>query len=172
MMRAASACMLLAAALSALACAGWRGPARRPPPPALRLSQLGEEGDAVRRASLELVLEGLEADQQGDPERAASSYERAIQVDATNPWAFLALARQRSEGVDPESALPFLDQAAALLRAQGGVPPGAEAHLVGIRGVVLYETGRVDEGLVALRSARELAPRVWNDGRLSAGELR
>jgi tetratricopeptide (TPR) repeat protein len=161
-----------ALALTLLGCAG-RGPARRTPPPgALRISEIANQGDATRRASLRLVIEGLASDAASSPERALDRYELAIQVDPTNPYAFLALARHHVASGDPASAAPFLDQTLALVNAQGAFEPRLEAHLVGLRGAIDYGNGDLERGMQQLAHARELAPEVWGDGRLSADELR
>ena len=138
----------------------------------LRMSELVDVGDPARRASQRLVVVGLEADEGGDSGRARGSYERAIQVDATNPYAYLALARHEAERGDPSSALSSLSQADALLRAQGGSTPRVEPHLYGLRGQIYYASGRFEEGAPLLEEARSRAPSVWSDGRLTAGELR
>ena len=65
------------------------------------------------------MIEGLDADERGDAERARSRYERALQIDASNPWVYLALARHYVEAGDAGLALAHLDRAEALLDAQG-----------------------------------------------------
>ncbi|MBW2272198.1 MAG: hypothetical protein JRG96_02930 [Deltaproteobacteria bacterium] len=167
-----------AAILGLLICAGLAcalvGPreARVDPVEPLRMSQLLQEGDAARRASQRLIVEGLDADTLGEHARARASYERAIQVDATNPYAYLALARHHVDGARPEQALPFLDQARTLLEMQGADAPEIEVHLVGLRGEALYASGGIHEGIVYLEQARQMAPDVWGDGRLAPEELR
>jgi len=162
---------VLATWLLATGCS-WLPLELRPASAPLRISEVADEGDAERRASTRLVLEGLDADEDGDPERALSSYELALQVDPTNPWAYIALARHHADGVDPRQALPFLDQAHALLLAQGASSPRADAVLLGLRGQALVASGRYEEGIPWLERAREQSPDVWSDGRLSAAELR
>lgn len=139
---------------------------------ALRVSDVVGEGDAQRRASNRLVVRGLDADAAGDGERAQGIYEEALRVDATNPYAYLAIARHHVEGSDPSWALSFLDKADSLLRAEGGPSPRVEPHLVGLRGQALYANGEVDAGLPLLEQAWDAAPDVWADGRLTAAELR
>ncbi|MCZ6462751.1 MAG: hypothetical protein O7A09_00310 [Proteobacteria bacterium] len=146
---------------------GWRF-GERP----LRLTDVRGEGDAARRASLQLVLEGLDADAVDDARRARGSYDRAIQVDPTNPYAYLALARHEVDGIQPDRALPFLDRVEALLSAHGDLSPGVEVHLIGLRGQAYYASGRIDQGVTLLEEARVRAPVVWSDGHLSAEELR
>ena len=68
-------------------------------------------------------------------------------------------------------AMPFLDKADALLRAEGLLDDRVEPHLIGLRGQVLYTSGQLASGLPQLERAWELAPEVWADGRLSAAEL-
>jgi len=161
----------LALVLGVGACAPLRPPAPPPPEP-LRLSELAGRGDAQRRSSLELVLEGLDADAAGRPHAARADYENALRIDPTNPWAYVALARHHVVGTTPQRALDFLDQARALLEGQGDWSPRAEAHVVGLRGASLVASGRASAGLPLLERARELSPRVWSDGHLDARELR
>ncbi|MEE8581873.1 MAG: tetratricopeptide repeat protein [Myxococcota bacterium] len=154
------------------ACAGGRGGRFAPRLGALRISEALNDGDAARRASVRLVLDGLDSDVAGSAGRARGSYERAMQVDPTNPYAYLAIARHYVEGAQPERALPFLDQAAALFAAQGENSPRVGVHLSGLRGEAHYSSGRIGEGVELLERARDLAPYVWSDGHLSADELR
>ncbi len=171
--------VLLATSLLA-ACAG---PARRgrarpygatPPTPveALRLSEVADEGDATRRASTRLVLQGLDADAAARPQEAVRLYERALQVDATNPWAYLALARYHAEEGTASLTFSYLDKAQALLGAQHALSPGVEPHLVGLRGEALLAAGRSADAAPLLERARLLSPSVWDDGHLSPSELR
>ena len=154
----------------AAACAGgpWEGLGSE----SLRVSEVAHQGDPARRASQRLVLQGLDADASGNFRRAQAEYERALQVDATNPFAYLAMARSHAQGVDPSRSLPLLDQADALFEAQGYSSPRVEAHLIGLRGQVFYAMGRVGEALPYLDRARRLSPQAWNDGTLDADELR
>ena len=119
-----------------------------------------------------MILKGLEADELQQLQRALGSYEEALRVDPTNPYAYLAIARHHAEGPEPEWALSFLDKADALLRAEGRLSPRVEPHLLGLRGQALYAGGQIDAGLAYLERAWDLAPKVWTDGRLSASELR
>ena len=138
----------------------------------LRISDVIEEGDAARRASLRLIDDGLVADAKGDESRAQARYERALQVDASNPYAYLAIARHHVETQDPTRALQFLDRAHSLLRMQGEIEPGMQVHLLGLRGGALYDAGQVEAGVELLDQAREMSPRVWGDGALHPDELR
>jgi tetratricopeptide (TPR) repeat protein len=138
----------------------------------LHLSDLADEGDAARRASMRLVLEGLEADAAGASDSATRIYQRALQVDPANPYAYLALARQRAESDRPDRALPYLEKASALLGSQRAQSPSVDAHLEGLRGLALAATGRTDEAEALLARARALAPDAWSDGKLDADELR
>ncbi|MGH7289478.1 MAG: tetratricopeptide repeat protein [Myxococcota bacterium] len=152
--------------LGALACqvpAGGSFPGE-----SLRLSTVAAEGDAARRASMRLVMLGLDADTRGRSAEASSHYERALQVDPNNPYAWLALARQEVFEGDPERGLADLDKAQALL----GADERAAAHVAGIRGAGLDAVGRPSLGAPFLREARERAPGPWGDGMLDARELR
>lgn len=136
----------------------------------MRLSELDTSDDPVRRASLRLCVGGLDADAQGRRVAALGQYERAIQIDPTNPYAYFALARHEVDGGDPERALQYLDQARMLLTSEGALSPGAEANLAGLRGTARIALGQ--DGGAELREARRLVPEVWDDGRLDAEELR
>ncbi len=139
---------------------------------ALRISEIEQLGDARRRASMRLVVEGLEAEMASTPQRALSRYQRAIQSDSGNPFVYLALARFYSAIADPESALEHLDRAQSLLDPDGDLYRGAEPHLRGLRGRALAVAGRSADAELLLAEARRLAPSVWGDGRLDASELR
>ena len=170
---------LLLAAVAALAvgCAGpWAGRA----PDAGRASAMRAEpfhlldqvdrGTPSWRASMHLVAEGLRAEAEGRPAEAVERYDRALQVEPSNPYAFLAIARYLAEHGRPDTALGHLEQAEALL-ASRGTPPGLRAHLRGLRGFVLRELGDRERGARLLEEARHGAPEVWADGFLDAEEL-
>jgi hypothetical protein len=162
-------CLLTAALLAALAPAGCQiAPGSRFPGDSLHLSTLESVGDPARRASMRLVVTGLDADERGRGAEASSSYQRALQVDPNNPYAWLALARQEVFDGDPDRGLSHLDKAQALL----GKDELAAAHLAGIRGAGLVAIGKRPLGEPFLREARELAPAAWSDGKLDASELR
>lgn|GEM_PF-1375297 len=145
-------------------------PAQGAPP--LHLSGLTLDGDPARRASMRFVLEGLDADDAGSADEAANLYERALQVDPSNPYAYLALARQRAEGPEPAHALPYLEKARALFAAQKAETPSVQAHLCGLRALALEAAGRGEEAKEEMARAKALAPDAWRDGRLDAAELR
>ena len=132
----------------------------------VRISGLIEAGDPARRASLRLVDDGLQSDEQGQREAALARYERAIQVDATNPYAYLAIARHHVETGDPARALQFLDHAESLLKMRGDLPDEVQVHLLGLRGGALYDSGQSSRGTELLDRARALAPTIWGDGAL------
>jgi len=158
---------LLALAL-ALGCASFPALA-----PSARVSDFASRGDARFQASQRLVLEGLDAERGGDAARAVGRYERALQVDSSNPWVYLALARHHVESGAAQRALAHLDQAEVLFESNPDLgSPGAKLHCDGLRGAALSELGRRAEAEALLDAAARSAPRVWNDGRLSAAELR
>ncbi len=129
-----------------------------------RLREAAARGDAATRASMRLVDEGLRADAAGRPASALAYYERSLQVDPSNPWPYLALARHALDAGRTARALGFLDKASAALGEERD-DPRVRVHLTGLRGAA--------EGDPALRDeAAALAPLVWGDGRLSAEELR
>jgi tetratricopeptide (TPR) repeat protein len=146
---------------------------------ALRISEVAGRGDPIRRASTRLVLKGLGA---GEPQRALSHYERAIQIDATNPYAYLALASYQVQWGDVDRGLQSLNQAELLLGSEELRSPRVEPHLAGLHGRarvrmrrhtrVAKTSGRAREGEPLLERARRLAPEVWGDGWLTAAELR
>jgi len=151
---------------------GCASPTRAPRGAVLRISEIDRLGDARRRASMRLVLEGLDAEIASTPQRALSRYQRAIQSDSGNPFVYLALARYYAATADPERTLEHLDRAQSLLDPDGTLYRGAEPHLRGLRGWALADAGRPVEAGVLLAEARSLAPSVWDDGRLAASELR
>ena len=163
--------LVVALALWGAGCAvmGPRGVTHTRP---LRISDKLSEGDATRRASMRLVVEGLDADAAGLSARALSSYERAIQVDSTNPYAFLALARFDAEGEQPERSLALLDQAEVLLQSEGELIPGVQLHLRGLRGWVMWKQTGAPESAATLDEVAAASPEVWGDGQLSSRELR
>jgi tetratricopeptide (TPR) repeat protein len=142
----------------------------------VRISHLvdrgGEAADAARRASLLLVGEGLASDSRGLSRAALARYERALQVDATNPYAYLAISRHHVEARDPTRALQFLDHAESLLRMDGDLPDEVRVHLLGLRGAALYDLGEFPQAAGLLDRARALSPVIWGDGSLDSDELR
>lgn len=162
----------LAWVLLTTACAPFAGTRRvEPPERAFRISEAALDGDPIRRASVRLVLEGLEADTAGGSTTALARYERAVQIDPGDPYAYLALARFHADGLDPRRAEPFLDKAESLLRAEGRDAPRVLAHVIGLRGLIRWNLGRRAEAEPLLEQAREIAPTVWEDGYLAADEL-
>jgi tetratricopeptide (TPR) repeat protein len=139
---------------------------------ALRLTELVNEGDAARRASMRLTLKGLDEDTAGQFDQARASFEQALRVDGLNPYAYLALARHYAEGPDPERTESYLQQTESLLTSQNQLDDRVQAHLTGLRGVALWTQGYSAEASPYLQHARRLAPTVWGDGRLDAAELR
>jgi len=167
--------LLLAVAVAACLVPSSGCALRFAPPPGqrpavLRVSDVAGEGDATRRASLRLVLQGLDEDAAGRSATARSSYERAIQIDATNPYAYLALARHEVEAERWRRALEALDQAELLFGSEPA--PGVEAHIAGLRGAATLGKGYGGDAEVLLDRANRIAPEVWADGYLSAEELR
>ncbi len=161
----------LVALLGVSACAGGSRPSVAPVTP-IRVSDAAGLGDPARRASTRLVVQGLDADAAGRRARARGSYERAIQVDPTNPYAYLALARHHLDGSDADHASYLIDQAAALFEAEGMRESRVGVHLMGLRGRAMHASGRGDTAELYLERASQLAPEIWGDGYLSAEELR
>jgi tetratricopeptide (TPR) repeat protein len=151
---------------------GCVGPGRALHGEALRISELDRVGDARNQASMRLVVEGLDAEIASAPQRALSRYERAIQIDPSNPFAYLALARYYAAIADSERALEHLDRAQSLLDPDSALYRGAEPHLLGLRGWALAGASGSAQANRLLDEARRLAPSVWGDGRLDASELR
>lgn len=160
--------VLVALALWLGACP--RLPVRIADEPSLHLHELLDVGDPTRRASLRLVLEGLEADARGESRRAQGLYDRALQIDSGNPYAYLALARHHVERGHAEAALDHLARARDLAESEDA-SPRVEVHLDGLRGAALALRGAGGEGDPWLARAARAAPGVWGDGRLEAEEL-
>jgi len=162
--------------LASLALAGC--PQRLPLPgpevrdQAVTLGAVQDTGDDRRRASNHLVIQGLEADDLGEMERALDRYELSLTVDPSNPWSYLALARHELDRGDPARALAALDRSRSLFEREGALSPRVETHLLGLRGAALERLGRFDEARPALGEARRRAPSAWGDGYLTADELR
>lgn len=136
------------------------------------MSDVVDEGDATRRASQRLLVEGLRADAAGADSAAKGKYERALQLDATNPYVYLVFARFELERRNLPQAAAFLERASSMLGGEqesaGGSNSsreGMEVHLLGMRGVIEGGNNRASD------DARRMSPRVWGDGHLSAEEL-
>lgn len=151
-------------------------PPFEPPPapsgPPLTASAALGRYDARRDASLRLVIAGLDADAAGDPARALASYQRAVRLDATNPIAFLALARHHVASGDPEEASAFLDQARALFESEGEFGSSIDVFGIGLRAWIDRAEGRDAEADSRFQAARELSPEIWRDELLSADEMK
>jgi len=128
--------------------------------------------DSTRDASLRLVIAGLDEDESGQPARALASYQRAIRVDPTNPFAFLALARHHLEDGSLDEASAFLDQARSLFESEQSLGPAVDVWGLGLRAGIERGRGRDDRADALFERARALSPTVWGDERLSASELR
>ena len=100
---------------------------------------------------MRLVLSGLDADEARRSAEASSLYERALQVDPTNPYAWLALARQEVFEGDPDRGLANLDKAETLLTSDDA----AAAHLAGIRAAGLRAVGKPGLAEPFMREARD-----------------
>ena len=166
------ATLLCACLTIALASACRTTPAARtavvpPAQPTLRISAAAQEGDARRRASTQLVLDGLASEMRGNAREAATRYGDALRIDANNPLASLAFARFEVFAGSPDRGLAHLDRYAALAG-----PAADAAHLAGLRGAALARLGKAALAAPYLEEARTLAPAVWGDARLEARELR
>jgi tetratricopeptide (TPR) repeat protein len=148
-----------------------QGPLEPPEPPLTASAAIGRY-DARRDASLRIVIAGLDADAAGDPTRALASYQQAVRLDATNPIAFLALARHHVAAGNPEEASAFLDQARALFESEGDLGSAVDVWGVGLRAWIDRAEGRDAEADSRFDAARSLSPEIWRDELLSADELR
>ena len=138
----------------------------------LRISDHLYEGDAPRRASMQLVAAGLDADLSGDSHRALGLYERAIGVDPNNPYAYLVLARHLAERGDLVRADSFIERAELLFESEGKLTPGVRVHLVGLKGQLGARLSPPRTNAAAQRAeAARYAPDIWSDGTLSPDEL-
>lgn len=143
-----------------------------PPEPPLTASASLGRYDARRDASLRLVIAGLEADSAGEASRALASYQRAVRLDATNPIAFLALARHHVAAGNPDEASAFLDQARALFEAEGETGSAVDVWGIGLRAWIDRAEGHDAEADSRFDAARALSPEIWHDELLSADELK
>ena len=162
--------LLLALAVGCSTVGMSRAPA--PTVKALRISDVAGEGDPTRRASNRIVINGLAS---SPPEQGLSHYERAIQIDATNPYAYLALAAYEVQWGDVERGVQALEQSEVLLESEGAVSPRVEPPLIGLQGRAKlrgYDAAERSTGEQLLGNARRMAPDVWGDGWLGVAELR
>jgi Tfp pilus assembly protein PilF len=154
-------------------CVGPGGP--RPPlrGGALRISEVAASGDATRRASTRLVLSCLGS---GDMAVGMSQCERAIAIDATNPYAYLAVAAHEIQWGDVERGAQFLQQAVLLLESENANSPRVAPHLAGLAGRAQLRSQTAGPGSTrspsGLQRAARMAPAVWGDGWLTSDELR
>jgi hypothetical protein len=172
--KAGRASFVLLALLAGFAVACATGVAPRPLQRVrpLRISEVAGDGDPTRRASTRLVINGLES---SPPEQGLFDYERAIQIDATNPYAYLALAAFEIQWGDLEQGVQALAQTELLLDAEGLKSPRVEPHLIGLRGRSMlrsYDDVERSAGQSWMDEARRRAPEVWGDGWLGVAELR
>lgn len=165
--------VVLLIAVSLTACTGLnfsgsRGPAELP----LTVTRALGQVDSTRDASLRLVIAGLDEDTAGRSDRALASYQRAVRVDSTNPFAYLALARHHLEDDSLDEASAFLDQARALFENSQGLGAAVDVWGVGLRAGIDRERGHDELADRRFEAARNLSPEIWDDERLSSAELR
>jgi tetratricopeptide (TPR) repeat protein len=155
------------------ACAGLdlSGMGRADEQPLTTSAALGQT-DSTRDASLRLVIAGLDEDTAGRPGRALASYQRAVRVDPTNPFAYLALSRHHLEAGSVDEASAFLDQARSLFEAEQRLGPAVDVWGIGLRAGIDRAESRDELADSRFEAARELSPEIWSDERLSAAELR
>jgi tetratricopeptide (TPR) repeat protein len=146
-------------------------PPSPPAPPLTAHAALGRY-DARRDASLRLVIEGLDAEAAGDAARGLAIYQRAVRLDATNPIAYLALARHHVANGRPEEASAFLDQARVLFEAEGEMGASVDVWGIGLRAWIDRAEGHDADANSRFEAARALSPEIWRDELLSAEELK
>ena len=156
-----------------VACAGLdlRGMGQAGEQPLTTSAALGQT-DSTRDASLRLVIAGLDEDTAGRPGRALASYQRAVRVDPTNPFAYLALSRHHLEAGSVGEASAFLDQARSLFEVEQRLGPAVDVWGIGLRAGIDRAESRDELADSRFEAARALSPEIWSDERLSAAELR
>lgn len=162
---------LLAGGLAACAALDLGQPFRATQRPLTVSAALGQT-DSTRDASLNLVISGLDHDTAGRPVRALASYQRAVRLDPTNPFAYLALARHHLEAGSISEASAFLDQARSLFESERRLGPAVDVWGVGLRAGIDRAEERHDQADSRFAAARKWSPEIWADERLSAAELR
>jgi tetratricopeptide (TPR) repeat protein len=170
LLRVAALCLVVSclAACTGLDLSGSLRPDERPLTTSAALGQT----DSTRDASLRLVIGGLDEDSAGRPARALASYQRAVRVDPTNPFAYLALARHHVEAGSAAEASAFLDQARSLFESEDRLGPAVDVWGFGLRAWIDRVELRDEQADARFELARELSPQIWGDERLSAAELR
>ena len=118
------------------------------------------------------MIAGLNDDQVGRPSRALASYQRAVRVDSTNAFAYLALARHHLEYGSGEQASAFLDQARSLFEVEGRRGSEVDVWGVGLQAWIDRSRGRDAMADTRFEAARTLSFEIWQDEQLSAHELR
>ena len=160
-LRVAVVCL---AASCLAACAGLNIPgARKSDERPLTTSAALGKTDSTRDASLRLVIAGLDEDSAGRPGRALASYQRAVRVDPTNPFAYLALARHHVDAGSAAEASAFLDQARSLFESEDRLGPSVDVWGIGLRAWIDRVESRDEEADARFELARELSPQMWGD---------
>jgi tetratricopeptide (TPR) repeat protein len=165
------------AAIASLIAWQYLGCAVAPTPNALtqggtfRIREVTAEGDPQQRASTRLALAGLATE---DPQHAVSQYERAIKTDATNPYAYLALAAYEIQWGDVERGEQALSRAMQMLQPERLHSPRVVPHLDGLRGRARIRRANGSDATSndSLDRAKRAAPEAWGDGWLMPEELR
>lgn len=126
------------------------------PPPSV-LASLSPAATPNEVAAARLVEEARERLAERDVDAALDRLERAIAIDATNPYAFYFLGQAHFERGTYAQALAFADRAAAL-GARSDASWVARSHL--LRAGILEKVGRFSEARSAFRQALEADPGI------------
>ena len=118
------------------------------------------------------MIEGLEADSVGESLRVRSRATSArVRLDATNPIAFLALARHHVGDRQSRRGERLPRPGSRALRGRGRAGSAVDVWGIGLRAWIDRAEGHEAEADSRFEAARELSPEIWRDELLSADEL-
>jgi tetratricopeptide (TPR) repeat protein len=115
------------------------------------------DASAQRAASFRIAAEGHLAFQQGRVDEAENRLERALSLDARNPFCYLYLAEIRFQAGDPEQALMLLDQSEVHFDGH----PYWLSEVYTRKGICLEKLRSPEEARRFYRKALEYNP--WNE---------
>lgn len=122
------------------------------PPPFEKAIQ--KETDPKRLASLRIVEAGKKELQNMRLERAAQEFSKAIEIDATNPYAYFYFAQARIRGQRMPEAVDLLDQAVTRF----GKDDRWKSEALAVRGEVLESMKEYPRAKASFQEAVKASP--------------
>lgn len=127
----------------------------QPPEEESLLPLISGSTPAQHAASLRCVEQGRLLLASGQRERAREWFERALSLDATNPYAYYFLARAALLNQRPDQAETFLARARSF---SGGLGPRWQSRFAALQGEIWETVGRFPEARRAYQEATEADP--------------